>query len=112
MDCDGSIVGWVNLHQVADGAGDLGCRIAQRSSGRGLATAAVRMLCALTVSDYGLTVLYASARTENVASLTVLSGTGFVAIGDVSRSGRPGIRYRRELASQPRADPPRAGGAL
>lgn len=112
VDCDGSIVGRVNLYHVADGVADLGYRIAQRSSRRGLATAAVRMVCAVAVSDYGLTVLHASARAENVASQTVLSRTGFVAIGDVSLSGRPGIRFRRALASRPGADPSRAGGAL
>src|ERR1700691_1069071 len=38
---DGSVVGRINLMDVADGAADLGYRIAQKSSGQGLAQRAV-----------------------------------------------------------------------
>ena len=94
---DGTIVGRVNLFEVANGAADLGFRIAERATGRGLATAAVRRVFVLAVAEYGLTVLRASARVENVGSRTVLTRTGFVPTGEVVLSGRPGITYRREL---------------
>jgi [ribosomal protein S5]-alanine N-acetyltransferase len=94
---DGTIVGRVNLFEVADGSADLGYRIAERAAGRGLATAAVRQVCALAVADYGLTELRAAARVENVASRAVLARTGFVPTGETELSGRPGITYRLEL---------------
>lgn len=94
---DGTIVGRVNLTHIADGAADLGYRIAERAAGRGLATAAVRQVCALAVTQYGLSVLNAAARVDNLGSRTVLSRTGFVPTGDIVLSGRPGIRYRLDL---------------
>lgn len=99
---DGSIVGRVNLWEVAGGSADLGYRIAQRSAGRGVATAAVRQVCALAISEYGLHRLYANASRENLASRTVLNRTGFVPIGAVTMNGRPGIRFRCELSPRGR----------
>jgi ribosomal-protein-alanine N-acetyltransferase len=94
---DGSIVGRVNLFEAAGGSADLGFRIAERAAGRGLATAAVRQLFTLAVAEYGLTVLRAAARVENVGSRTVLTRTGFVPTGETVLSGLPGITYRRQL---------------
>jgi [ribosomal protein S5]-alanine N-acetyltransferase len=94
---DGTIVGRVNLFEVADGSADLGYRIAERAAGRGLATAAVRQLCALAFADYGLTELRAAARVDNVASRTVLTRTGFVPAGETELNGQPGITYRLKL---------------
>jgi [ribosomal protein S5]-alanine N-acetyltransferase len=100
---DGAIVGRVNLFEVAEGSADLGFRIAERAAGRGLATAAVRQLCALAVAEYGLSVLRAAARVEYAGSRTVLARVGFVPVGEVVLSGQPGIRYRLELT---RPQPP------
>jgi [ribosomal protein S5]-alanine N-acetyltransferase len=97
VEADGAIVGRVNLFEVANGSADLGYRIAERATGRGLATAAVRQVCALAVAEYGLTELRAAARAENVGSRTVLVRTGFVPVGEVELSGLPGITYRLEL---------------
>jgi [ribosomal protein S5]-alanine N-acetyltransferase len=94
---DGSIVGRVNLFEVADGSADLGYRIAERHTGRGLATAAVRQVIALAVAEYGLTELRAAARVENVGSRVVLERTGFVPVGEVVLSDLPGISYRLQL---------------
>ena len=94
---DGAIVGRVNLFEVADGSAELGFRIAERAAGQGLATAAVRQLCALAVAEYGLSELRAKARVENVGSRAVLTRTGFVPTGEVVLSGLPGITYRLEL---------------
>jgi ribosomal-protein-alanine N-acetyltransferase len=98
VDEDGSIVGRVNLFEAAGGSADLGFRIAERAAGRGLATVGVRQVIALAVAEYGLTVLHAKARVENVGSRTVLTRTGFVPTGETVLSGLPGITYRRELA--------------
>jgi [ribosomal protein S5]-alanine N-acetyltransferase len=97
VQADGAIVGRVNLFEVADGSADLGYRIAERATGRGLATAAVRQVCALAVAEYGLTELRAAARAENAGSRTVLVRTGFVPVGEVELNGRPGISYRLKL---------------
>lgn len=94
---DGTIVGRVNLFEAVNGSADLGFRIAERATGQGLATATVRQVFALAVAEYGLTVLHAAARVENMGSRTVLTRTGFVPVGEVVLSGRPGITYRREL---------------
>jgi [ribosomal protein S5]-alanine N-acetyltransferase len=97
VEASGAIVGRINLFDVADGSADLGFRMAERAAGRGLATAAVRQLCALAVAEYGLSELRAAARVENVASRTVLNRTGFVRTGEVVLSGLPGITYRLDL---------------
>ncbi|MEW2623206.1 GNAT family protein [Streptomyces sp. NPDC048106] len=94
---DGEILGRVNLMDVADGGADLGYRVAERAAGRGLATRAVRELCARAADAYGLTHLKAAARVDNLASRTVLSRTGFTVVGDTRLSGRPGLTYRRPL---------------
>jgi ribosomal-protein-alanine N-acetyltransferase len=101
-DGDDAIVGRVNLTEVADGSAELGYRIAQRAAGHGLATEAVRQVCALAGAGYGLRVLHASSRVENEGSRTVLKRTGFIPTGEVTLSGLPGVRYRREL--RPTAD--------
>jgi [ribosomal protein S5]-alanine N-acetyltransferase len=94
---DGSIVGRVNLFEAVGGSANLGFRIAERAAGRGLATDGVRQVIALAVGEYGLSMLRAAARVENVGSRTVLSRTGFVPTGETVLSGLPGITYRREL---------------
>jgi ribosomal-protein-alanine N-acetyltransferase len=94
---DGTIVGRVNLFEVADGSAGLGYRIAERAAGRGLATAAVRQLCALAAGQYGLTELRAAAKVDNIASRTVLTRNGFVPVGETELNGQPAITYRLKL---------------
>jgi ribosomal-protein-alanine N-acetyltransferase len=105
---DGTIVGRVNLFEVAGGSASLGFRIAERATGQGLATRAVLQMCKLAVAEYGLSELRAAARAENVGSRTVLSHAGFVPSGQVELSGRPGITYRLDLTqgSAPAPDSP------
>ncbi|WP_343978462.1 GNAT family N-acetyltransferase [Kribbella koreensis] len=90
---DGQIVGRVNLVDVADGSAELGYRIAERWTGRGLATAAVRELCELAAGEYGLKELRAGTNLTNVGSQKVLERTGFVRVGEREYGGRPGIEY-------------------
>lgn len=99
VDDDGSILGRFNLVDVEDGEAELGFRLAENATGRGLATAAVREVLALAATEYGLTSLRAGASAGNKASQGVLERAGFVAVGDSERitDGVPGISYRREL---------------
>lgn len=91
---DGQVVGRVNLVDVADGSAELGFRVAKAAAGQGLATAAVRQMCAMAARDYGLRSLRASAADDNAGSRTVLSRAGFVPTGEeVLLVDRPGHRY-------------------
>lgn len=97
VDGDGSIAGRINLFEVADGSASLGYRIAERATGRGLATAAVNQVLAIAATDYELTELRASATLDNVGSQTVLNRTGFVPIGETTIRGRPATQFVRRL---------------
>ena len=97
VECDGSIVGRINLVDVADTSAELGYRIAERAAGRGLATVTVNQVCGIAASDYGLTLLHASTTRDNAGSQTVLSRTGFVPVGEMTLGGRPAIRFVRRL---------------
>ena len=94
---DGSIVGRVNLVDVADGSAELGYRIAERAAGRGLATTMVRHVCSDVAVGYGLTRLHASTTLDNLGSRTVLARTGFLPVGETTLDGRPAMRYERRL---------------
>jgi ribosomal-protein-alanine N-acetyltransferase len=96
VESDGSIVGRVNLIEVA-AAANLGYRIAERAAGKGVATAAVTNLFRIAANDYGLTVLRAATTRENIASQTVLRRTGFVPTGDTTLNGRAAITFARQL---------------
>jgi [ribosomal protein S5]-alanine N-acetyltransferase len=97
VEAGGAIVGRVNLIDVTDGSAELGYRIAERVAGRGVATAAVRDVCALAAVEYGLSALTARTTLDNVASQTVLARTGFVVTGETVITGKPGLQYVREL---------------
>ncbi|MFJ7588258.1 GNAT family N-acetyltransferase [Streptomyces sp. NPDC097617] len=92
-DGGGEVVGRVNLVDVADGSAELGYRIAERATRRGLATAAVEEACGLAFTRYGLTALRAVTTLDNAGSRAVLARTGFVPTGDVDLDGRPGLRF-------------------
>ncbi len=94
-DSDGAVLGRVNLVDVADGSAELGYRIAERASGRGLATSGVRSVCGLAFTDYDLTSLRAMTTLDNTGSRAVLARTGFVEAGTTTLSGRPGLRFTR-----------------
>lgn len=96
---DGAVLGRVNLVDIADGSAELGFRIAEHAAGRGLATAMVVRVCELAATEYGLSTLRAAAAVRNVGSRTVLTRTGFVAVGETELSGQPGISYVRDLSA-------------
>ncbi|MGW2177810.1 GNAT family N-acetyltransferase [Streptomyces sp. NPDC001732] len=99
VDADGEVLGRFNLVDVANGTADLGFRMAEKATNRGLATATVRHLCTLAATEYNLTTLRAAAALDNTASRTVLTRTGFVPTGEeVWLSDRPGLCYVRSIA--------------
>ncbi|MCX4775740.1 GNAT family N-acetyltransferase [Streptomyces sp. NBC_01264] len=100
LDTSGELIGRVNLVDLADGAADLGYRIGQRAAGRGAATAAVRKVCRLAATEYGLGSLTASAALHNPASAAVLRRTGFTVLGETVLDGRPALTYRRTLTAE------------
>lgn len=83
------MVGRVNLVDLADGSAELGYRIAERAAGRGLAMSAVRRVCGLASTDYGLTSLRAATAPDNLASQAVLTGRGSCWPGRWSWTGSP-----------------------
>jgi [ribosomal protein S5]-alanine N-acetyltransferase len=94
---DGRVVGRVNLVDVADGSAELGYRIAEHATGRGLATAGVLAVCELAVREYGLKELRAGTNLTNAASRAVLARAGFVEVGEKEYGGRAGLTYVRSL---------------
>ncbi|MFD8019765.1 GNAT family N-acetyltransferase [Streptomyces lavendulae] len=98
---DGEVLGRVNLVDAADGTAELGYRIAEHATGRGLAGDAVRQVCELAVTAYGLTSLYAVTTVDNPASKAVLTRAGFHPAGTVpDLAGRPGLRFERDLTTK------------
>jgi ribosomal-protein-alanine N-acetyltransferase len=99
---DGSVLGRFNLVFVGDGTAELGYRVAQDASGRGVATATVREVCRLAAARYGLRTLRAATTHDNVASQKVLTRAGFVPVGPADPAdigGKPGTWYQRDLAA-------------
>ncbi|WP_329118901.1 GNAT family N-acetyltransferase [Streptomyces sp. NBC_01465] len=94
---DGEVLGRFNLFDVADGSAELGYRVAERAAGKGIASAAVRDMCARAAQEYGLTTLRARTTLDNPASRAVLARTGFTPVGDCTLNDRPGLRYVRDL---------------
>ncbi|MFJ1844671.1 GNAT family N-acetyltransferase [Streptomyces sp. NPDC088146] len=98
---EGEVLGRFNLVNVADGSAELGFRIAEKATGRGLATATVRQICTLAATEYGLTTLRAAAALDNTASRTVLTRTGFLPTGEeILLNDRPGLGYVRSTADE------------
>lgn len=94
---DGTLIGRINLLDATSGTAELGYRIGERFTGRGLAKAAVRQVCRLATETYALTTLTARTTLDNPASMAVLTATGFTPLGDTLVGGRPGRRYERRL---------------
>ncbi len=100
VDEDGSVLGRFNLELGEDGVAQLGYRVAERATGRGLATATVRDLCALAASRHGVSTVRAATSHANVASQRVLLKAGFREVGPADPSavgGKPGTWYERDL---------------
>ena len=98
VDRDGAILGRFNLYDLDDGAARVGYRVAERATGRGVATRALQELCRKARTDYNLRTLAAETSTANLASQRVLEKTGFTPIGSCRVAGKPGRRFSIELA--------------
>ncbi|HTF10032.1 MAG TPA: GNAT family N-acetyltransferase [Asanoa sp.] len=96
---DGAVLGRFNLVDVADGTAELGFRLAEHATGRGVATAAVRQVCELARDNYGLHRLVAVAALTNAGSLAVLRRNDFIPTGEVRLNGKPCLRHIRDLTS-------------
>jgi ribosomal-protein-alanine N-acetyltransferase len=100
VDDDGSVLGRFNLLFVGDGVATLGYRVAQRVTGRGVATATVRDLCELAASRHGIGTIRAATSQDNVASQRVLLNAGFTQAGPADPSdigGKQGSWYERDV---------------
>ncbi|MEU9704371.1 GNAT family N-acetyltransferase [Streptomyces sp. NPDC047981] len=93
----GEVLGRFNLVDLADGGADLGYRVAEKATRRGVASSGVRELCRLAVEEYGLSRLTAVTTVDNTASRSVLTRLGFGAVGSVTLDGKPGVAYELDL---------------
>jgi ribosomal-protein-alanine N-acetyltransferase len=75
-DAAGSLVGRVNLVDVAGGAASIGYRIGEAHGGQGYATEAVRLALA-EAAQHGINLVRAMTTVGNVGSQIVLLRTGF-----------------------------------
>ncbi|MFF5498011.1 GNAT family N-acetyltransferase [Streptomyces aquilus] len=97
LDASGALIGRMNLIDVEDGCAELGYRVAEKAAGRGVATAAVGLLCRTAGTSYGLTSLKAVTTLDNPASRRVLERNAFTVVEETVVAGRPGIRFHRDL---------------
>jgi ribosomal-protein-alanine N-acetyltransferase len=98
VDEDGTVVGRFNLYNLVDKTAEVGYRVAQRASGRGVATSGLRDLCHIAGEEYGLRTLRAAVSSDNVASQRVLAKAGFVTTGPAEVGCRQGAWYELTLA--------------
>ena len=106
VDEDGTVLGRFNLRFVADGVAEVGYRVAEQVTGRGVASATVRDLCSLAASRHGVTTLRAATSRGNVASQRVLLNAGFAEAGPAEPShlgGKQGSWYQRDVVPAARA---------
>ena len=108
VDTDGSVLGRFNLVLVGDGVAELGYRVAQHVSGRGVATATVRELCSTAGSRHEVRTIRAAVSHGNVASRRVLLNAGFVEVGPADPSaigGKQGSWFERYVDHAPSGEP-------
>jgi ribosomal-protein-alanine N-acetyltransferase len=99
---DGSVLGRFNLIFAGDGTAELGYRVAEHVTGRGVATATVREVCRLAAAQHRLRALRAATSRENAASQKVLTKAGFIPVGPADPAhlgGKQGTWYQRDLAA-------------
>jgi [ribosomal protein S5]-alanine N-acetyltransferase len=65
---------------------ELGYRVAESATGKGVAAEAVRQVVALAFNEHGLVRLEATTREQNVGSVKVLERNGFAQFGRARRS--------------------------
>jgi ribosomal-protein-alanine N-acetyltransferase len=95
----GAVVGRFNLYNLEDGAANVGYRVAEEATGRGVATRGLRDLCQRAVDEHRLDRLNAAASRANGASQRVLEKAGFAVDGECVVGGKPGIKFALVLRS-------------
>jgi len=100
VDEAGTVVGRFNLYDLVDESAEVGYRVAESVSGRGVATSTLQTLCQLAAEKYRLRTLKAKTDNENMASQKVLEKAGFVSVGPIDVGGRPGTSYECRLDPQ------------
>jgi ribosomal-protein-alanine N-acetyltransferase len=93
------VEGRFNLYDISDGKAAVGYRVAERVSGRGVATSGVRSLCRIARQDFGLSILTAATSNGNLASQRVLVKAGFAYVGPTEVAGRPGMLFDIDLVT-------------
>jgi ribosomal-protein-alanine N-acetyltransferase len=101
VDEGGAVIGRFNLYGLDEQEPEVGYRVAEHVTRKGMATAALLALCALARADHGLTVLRARTKASHVASQRVLEKAGFSAVGPCEVAGGPGVAYEITLREPP-----------
>jgi ribosomal-protein-alanine N-acetyltransferase len=96
-DHNGAVAGRFNLYDIGQGAANVGYRVAEEVTGRGVATQALRDLCQRAADERGLDRLNAETSRANAASQRVLEKAGFVVEGECVVAGKPGVRFTLPL---------------
>ncbi|MDI2129793.1 GNAT family N-acetyltransferase [Yinghuangia seranimata] len=96
---DGSVLGRFNLVDLEDGTAELGYRVAEHATGRGVATAAVQHLCHLAATHHALHTLRAGTSPQNLASQRVLTKAGFTPTTPPAPAGKADTWYERDLTA-------------
>jgi ribosomal-protein-alanine N-acetyltransferase len=99
MDERGEVLGRFNLYDISDGTASVGYRLAERITGRGVATSGLRALCRIARENLGLLTLTAATSNENVASQRVLLKAGFAYVAPTEVAGRQGAMFKIDLAT-------------
>ena len=97
VDDRGEVVGRFNLYDVLDRTARVGYRVAERVSGRGVATSGLLMLCRTAREDLGLSTLTAVTSNDNVASQRVLIKAGFAYVAPTDVVGSQGMLFDIDL---------------
>jgi [ribosomal protein S5]-alanine N-acetyltransferase len=93
----GEVVGRFNLYDIVDRTARVGYRVAERVSGRGVATSGLLMLCRTAREDLGLSTLTAVTSNDNVASQRVLIKAGFAYVAPTDVVGGRGMLFDIDL---------------
>lgn len=99
-DPSGALLGRFNLYHITNGTADVGYRMAEAFTGRGLATAGLIALCQRAATEHHLHTLVARTSETNVASQRVLERAGFLRVGAADPTlvgGKAGYHYERNL---------------
>jgi ribosomal-protein-alanine N-acetyltransferase len=105
---DGTFVGRISLSNIARGpfqSANVGYWVAQAANGRGIASAALRLVLEQAFGPLGLHRVEAGTLTPNVASQRVLERNGFTVIGTAPRYLRIAGRWQDHVLLQRLSDP-------